>query len=76
MRNRREKFNLVIVMEDERCGGTRSQQVFLSPGGDMDSSGEEDYLDIPGVVLYINYKVYTSVCEVRNASNSSIIESD
>ena len=71
MRNRREKFNLVIVMEDERCGGTRSQQVFLSPGlqagGDMDSSGEEDYLDIPGVVLYINYKVYTSVCEVRNA---------
>ena len=67
MRNRREKFNLVIVMEDKRCGGTRSQQVFLSPGGDMDSSGEEDYLDIPGVVLYINYKVYTSVCEVRNA---------
>ena len=67
MRNRREKFYLVIVMEDERCGGTRSQQVFLSPGGDMDSSGEEDYLDIPGVVLYINYKVYTSVCEVRNA---------
>ena len=65
MRNRREKF---IVMEDERCGATRSQQVFLSPGGDLDSSEEEeDYLDIPGVVLYINYKVYTSVCEVRNA---------
>ena len=76
MRNRREKFNLVIVMEDERCGGTRSKQAFLSPGGDMDSSQEEDYLDIPGVVLFINYKVYTSVCEVRNTSNSSIIESD
>ena len=65
----------VIVIEDERCGGTRSQQVLLlSTGGDMDSSEEEDYLDIPRVVLFINYKVYTSIYEVRNASNSSIIE--
>ena len=64
----------VIVIEDDQCGGSRSQQVFLSPGGDMDSSEEEDYLDIPRVVLFINYKVYTSIYEVRNASNSSIIE--
>jgi len=49
----------VIVIEDERCGGTRSQQVLLlSTGGDMDSSEEKDYLDIPRVVLFINYKAY------------------
>jgi len=49
----------VIVIEDDQCGGSRSQQVFLSPGGDMDSSEEEeDYLDIPGVVLFINFKAY------------------
>ena len=66
----------VIVIEDDQCGGSRSQQVFLSPGGDMDSSEEEeDYLDIPGVVLFINFKVYASVCQVENTS-LSIIESD
>ena len=55
----------VIVIEDDQCGGSRSQQVFLSPGGDLDSSEEEeDYLDIPGVVLFINFKVYASVCEI------------
>ena len=32
----------------------------------MDSSEEEeDYLDIPGVVLFINFKVYASVCEIE-----------
>ena len=66
----------VIVIEDDQCGGSRSQQVFLSPGGDMDSSEEEeDYLDIPGVVLFINFKVYASVSEVENTS-LSIIEPD
>merc|ERR1712013_636710 len=48
----------VIVIEDDQCGGSSTQQVFLSPGGDMDSSEEEDYLDIPGVVLFINFKAY------------------
>ena len=28
----------VIVIEDDQCGGSRSQQVFLSPGGDLDLS--------------------------------------
>ena len=66
----------VIVIEDERCGGTRSQQVLLlSPGGDMISSEEENYLDIPGVVLFINFKVYATVSEVEITS-LSIIESD
>ena len=66
----------VIVIEDDQCGGSSTQQVFLSPGGDLDSSEEEeDYLDIPGVVLFINFKVYASVCEVGNTS-LSIIESD
>ena len=66
----------VIVIEDDQSGGSRSQQVFLSPGGDMDSSEEEeDYLDIPGVVLFINFKVYASVSEVENTS-LSIIEPD
>ena len=55
----------VIVIEDDQCGGSSTQQVFLSPGGDLDSSEEEeDYLDIPGVVLFINFKVYASVCEI------------
>jgi len=49
----------VIVIEDDQCGGSSTQQVFLSPGGDLDSSEEEeDYLDIPGVVLFINFKAY------------------
>ena len=66
----------VIVIEDDQCGGSRSQQVFLSPGGDLDSSEEEeDYLDIPGVVLFINFKVYATVSEVEITS-LSIIESD
>ena len=66
----------VIVIEDDQCGGSSTQQVFLSPGGDLDSSEEEeDYLDIPGVVLFINFKVYASVSEVENTS-LSIIESD